>query len=42
MKKAIEMVEKFIEKGYQINDIIEISGLREEDVLQIESRMKKK
>jgi hypothetical protein len=40
-EKAVNMAEKAIEKGYPIDDIVEISGLSKEQVLQIKDRMSK-
>jgi predicted transposase/invertase (TIGR01784 family) len=38
-KKAIEVAEKALQKGYPIQDIVDISGLTQEEVLLIKARM---
>lgn len=40
-EKSINVAEKAIEKGYPIDDIVEISGLSKEEVLHIKDRMGK-
>ena len=39
-EKAIEVATKAIQKGYPIDDIIEISGLTETEILQIQENLK--
>ena len=39
-EKAIEVATKAIQKGYPIDDIIEISGLTETEILQIQINLK--
>ena len=39
IKKAVEMTEKALKKGYSIQDIVDITGLTQEEVLLIKARI---